>query len=168
MTLLDFLAESITQVSFFLLAVFITPRHVKVPKGWGGGKKKAQAVVYATTTACALCFYLSQRSSLCVCVRRLLLDVTVTVHEAVYATSGINELALTGVEWVRSAGDFYLYYRIGLAFELYGVVGLASRTCEEHVAVGHILEYYWTIILWVEVFLHFVCFLCHAGNRRAG
>ena len=86
---------------------------------------------------------------------RLLLDVTVTVHEAVNATSGINELALTCVEWVRSARDFYLYYRIGLAFKFYGVVSLASRTCEEHVTIGHILEYYWTIILWMDIFLHF-------------
>ena len=33
----------------------------------------------------------------------LLLQLTVTVHEAVYATSCINELALTCIEWVRGA-----------------------------------------------------------------
>ena len=33
----------------------------------------------------------------------LLLQVTVAVHEAVNATCCINELALTCVEWVRSA-----------------------------------------------------------------
>ena len=33
----------------------------------------------------------------------LLLQVTVAVHEAVNATCCIDELALTGVEWVRGA-----------------------------------------------------------------
>ena len=55
----------------------------------------------------------------------LLLQLTVTVHEAVYATSCINELALTCIEWVRSARDFNLYYWISLAFELNSVVSLA-------------------------------------------
>lgn len=33
-------------------------------------------------------------------VLNLLLDVTVTLLEAIYATCGINELALTSIEWV--------------------------------------------------------------------
>lgn len=36
-----------------------------------------------------------------VSILSLLLDVTVTLLEAVNATCGINELALTGIEWVR-------------------------------------------------------------------
>ena len=90
MTLLDFLAESITQVSFFLLAVFITPRHVKVPepraldahgvrrrcprlghsmpKGWGGGKKKSASRCicnYNCLRFVLLSF--SEKLSLCMC-----------------------------------------------------------------------------------------------------
>lgn len=36
-----------------------------------------------------------------VSILSLLLDVTVTLLEAINATCGINELALTGIEWVR-------------------------------------------------------------------
>ena len=57
----------------------------------------------------------------------LLLQLTVTVHEAVYATSCINELALTCIEWVRSARDFNLYNWISFALEFYCVVCLACR-----------------------------------------
>lgn len=55
----------------------------------------------------------------------LLLQLAVTVHEAVYATRCINELALTCVEWVRGARDFNLNNWISLALELYSVVSLA-------------------------------------------
>ena len=55
----------------------------------------------------------------------LLLDVAVTLLEAIHATCGIDKLALTCVEWVRGVRDFYLYYRIGLALEFYCVVSLA-------------------------------------------
>lgn len=55
----------------------------------------------------------------------LLLQLSVTAHEAVNATSSINELALTCVEWVRGARDFNLYNWISLALEFYSVVSLA-------------------------------------------
>ena len=54
----------------------------------------------------------------------LLLDIAVALLEAIHATCCVHELALTCVEWVRGVRDFYLYYRIGLAFEFYGVVCL--------------------------------------------
>ena len=82
----------------------------------------------------------------------LLLQLSVAVHEAVYATCCINKLALACVEWVRSVRDFYLHYRISLSLKLDSVVCLAGRACEEHIAVRHILEYYRTIVLWVDTF----------------
>ena len=89
----------------------------------------------------------------------LLLQLAVAVHEAVYATSCVDELALACVEWVRSAGDFDLYHWVSLALKLYCVISLACRLAEEHVAVGHILEHYGTVVLWMNTFFHFLFFI---------
>ena len=94
--------------------------------------------------------------ALLACAVCLLARLAVTAHELVNATSGVDELRLTSVEGVRSAGNFKLHYGVGLAFKFYGVVGLASGTREEHVAVAHVFENYGTIVLGMDSFFHFV------------
>lgn len=66
--------------------------------------------------------YILDKKDIC-----LLLQLTVAVHEAVNTTGRINELALTGVERVGSAGDFYLEHRVSFAFKFYCLCGLACR-----------------------------------------
>ena len=66
---------------------------------------------------------------------RLFLTVTVTAHELINTTGCVNQLRLTGVERVRSAGDFQLYQWISFAFELDSLFSIYSRTRQEHVAV---------------------------------
>ena len=66
---------------------------------------------------------------------KLLLDLAVAVHEAIDATGGIDERALTRVEGVRGVRDFNLYHRVGFAFKFHGVVGLCGRFRQEHIAV---------------------------------
>ena len=95
--------------------------------------------------------------ALLACAVCLLARLAVTAHELVNATSGVNELRLTSIEGVRSARDFELYYGVGLAFKFYGVVGLASGTREEHVAVAHILEDNRAIIFGMDTLFH--CFV---------
>ena len=94
--------------------------------------------------------------ALLACAVCLLARLAVTAHELVNATSGVDELRLTSVEGVRSARDFKLHYGVGFAFKFYGVVGLASGTREEHVAVAHVFENYGTIVLGMDSFFHFV------------
>ena len=45
----------------------------------------------------------------------LLLNLTVAAHEAVNATGGVNERALTRVEGVRGVRDFDFYHRVSFA-----------------------------------------------------
>ena len=89
-----------------------------------------------------------------VCV--LLAGLCVAAHELVYATCSVHQLVLAGVEGVRCAGDFQLDYGILLTFKLYGFCCLAGRATQEHVAIAHVLEYYWTVILGMKSFFHFV------------
>ena len=56
-------------------------------------------------------FYINRR------VRLLLQCFAVTAHELVHTTSCVDQLCLTGVEWVRSVRDLKLDQRIGLTFE---------------------------------------------------
>ena len=84
-------------------------------------------------------------------------SLTVAAHELINTTSGVDELALTGVEGVRSA----------FAFEFYGVISLCGRTRKEHIAVGHVLEHDGAIVFWMNTFFHFcllllivICSLC--------
>ena len=49
---------------------------------------------------------------------RLLLIFSVAAHELIYTTSGVNQLRLTCVEWVRGTRNFQLEYWIGFALEL--------------------------------------------------
>ena len=44
-------------------------------------------------------------------------SLTVAAHELINTTSGVDELALTGVEGVRSARNFNLYHRVSFAFD---------------------------------------------------
>ena len=58
---------------------------------------KVRANVYATTFVRTLYVFKSND------IYRLLLQLTVTAHEAVNATCCIDKLTLTSVEWVRGA-----------------------------------------------------------------
>ena len=51
-------------------------------------------------------------------------SLTVAAHELINTSSGVDELALTSIERVRGAGDFYFYHRVSFAFEFYCVVSL--------------------------------------------
>ena len=85
----------------------------------------------------------------------LLRSLTVAAHELIDTTCGVNELALTCIERVRGARDFYFYHWVSFAFELYGIICLCSRLRKEHIAVGHILEYDGAIVFWMNTFFHF-------------
>ena len=87
--------------------------------------------------------------------RVLLLQLTVTVHEAVYATGCINQLTLARIERMRGAGDFNLDHRISFSFKLYSLVALACGLRQEHITVGHIFEYDGAIVVGMNTFFHF-------------
>ena len=89
----------------------------------------------------------------------LFLCASVAAHELIYATCGVNQLALTSVEGVRGVTDFQLVEGIGLAFELNSFSSLGGRTAQEHVAIAHVLEYNGTIILGMKSLFHFVFLL---------
>jgi hypothetical protein len=55
---------------------------------------------------------------------------------------------------VRGVRDFQLNYRISLALELNGIVGLASRAAQEHIAVAHVLEHNSTIVFGMNALFH--------------
>ena len=90
---------------------------------------------------------------------RLLAGLCVAAHELVHATSGVHQLVLTCVEGVRGVRDFQLYYGVFLTFEHNGVVCLAGRTAQEHVAIAHVLEHNGTIILGMKSF--FISFIIY-------
>ena len=85
----------------------------------------------------------------------LLRSLTVAAHELINASCGVDKLALTCVEGVRAAGDFYFYHRVSLAFELHCVIRLRSRPRKEHIAVGHVSEHDGAIVFWMNSFFHF-------------
>ena len=86
-------------------------------------------------------------------------SLTVAAHELINTTSGVDELALTSVEGVRSARNFNLYHGVSFAFEFYGVICLCGRTRKEHIAVGHVLEHDGAIVFWMNTFFHFYLLL---------
>ena len=86
---------------------------------------------------------------------RLLASASVAVHELIDTTGGIDELALTGIEGVRAAGDFQLHNGVGLAFELHGVCCLGGGAAEEHIAIAHVLEHHGAIVVGMNTLLHF-------------
>lgn len=88
-------------------------------------------------------------------------SLTVAAHELVYATCSIHELALTGIEGVRGARDFDFNHWVSFAFEFYGVISLCGRTRKEHIAVGHVLEHDGAIVVWMNTFFHFNCYLLY-------
>jgi len=98
--------------------------------------------------------------------------LTVAAHELVDATSGVDELALTSIERVRGAGDFYFYHRVSFAFEFYCVVSFCCRLREEHIAVGHVLKHDGAIVFGMNTFFHFEfninvnCSNFHFGLQR--
>ena len=81
--------------------------------------------------------------------------LTVAAHELVDASSGVDELALTSVERVRAARDFYFYHRVSFAFEFYGLCCSCSRLRKEHIAVGHVFEHDGAIVFRMNTFFHF-------------
>jgi hypothetical protein len=85
----------------------------------------------------------------------LLAHASVAVHELVDASGGVDELALTGVEGVRAAGNFQFHYGVFFSLKLHCLRGFAGALREEHVAVAHVLEHYRAIILRMNVFFHF-------------
>ena len=117
--------------------------------GDGVETKKVRANAYATTLERTLIGLIYSKDI-------LLLQLTVAVHEAVYATCSVDQLVLTRIERVRSARDFDLYHWISLAFKLYCIICLSCRLCKEHIAVGHIFEYDGAIVFWVNTLFHFV------------
>jgi len=82
-------------------------------------------------------------------------SLTVAAHELINTSSGVDELALTSVERVRGAGDFYFYHRVSFAFEFYCIVSLCCRLREEHIAVGHVLKHDGAIVFGMNTFFHF-------------
>ena len=92
---------------------------------------------------------------------RLLACLGVAAHELIYAAGGIYQLRLTRVEGVRGAGDFQLDEGISLAFELNGLVGLASGAAEEHIAIAHVLEHDGAIVFGMDVLLHVFILYCY-------
>ena len=103
---------------------------------------------------------------------QLLAAAGVAAHELVDATSGVNELALTGVEGVRAGGDFELHYGISLAFELHGVVRLGGGAAQEHVAITHVLEHDGAIVVGMNTLFHCLKILlpglCTGGEYLSG
>ena len=81
--------------------------------------------------------------------------LTVAAHELINTSSGVDELALTSIERVRGAGDFYFYHRVSFAFEFYCIVRLCCRLREEHIAVGHVLKHDGAIVFGMNTFFHF-------------
>ena len=66
----------------------------------------------------------------------LLKELLVLAVELINTAGGIDEFHLTGVERVRSAGDFELHERVFVAvFPLDGVLGVDGRARQE----GHIV-----------------------------
>ena len=57
-----------------------------------------------------------------------LVTVTITAHELINTSGCIDQLRLTSVERVRSAGDFQLYQRISFAFELDSLLSIYCQT----------------------------------------
>ena len=89
----------------------------------------------------------------------LLSSLTVAAHELVDTSGGVHELALTGVERVRAAGDFNFNHWVRLTFEFHGVIALCSGLRKEHIAVGHVTEHDGAIVVGMNSFFHFFLFL---------
>ena len=103
----------------------------------------------------------------------LLRCLTVAAHELINTSSGVDELALTSIERVRGAGDFYFYHRVSFAFEFYCIIRLCCRLREEHIAVGHVLKHDGAIVFGMNTFFHFEfninnvnCSNSHFGLQR--
>ena len=70
----------------------------------------------------------------------LIVALCVTAHKLINATSGIYQLNLTCVEWVRCVGDFHLIHGIGFAVHLDGLLCRNGGPAQKHVVVRHILK----------------------------
>ena len=75
-------------------------------------------------TLCLKLFYIYNK----VYILLLRSALSIAAHEAVNTTCCVNELALTGIERVRGARDFYFYHRVSFAFKFYCIISLACRT----------------------------------------
>ena len=85
----------------------------------------------------------------------LLEELLVLAVELVNATGAVDELHLTRVEGVRSAGDFKLHQRIFVAvFPLDGLLCVDGRARQKGHVIRHIFENNQSVILGVNVFFH--------------
>lgn len=85
----------------------------------------------------------------------LLVAVAVAAHELVYAACGIDKLLLTGEEGVRCAGDLKFYEGIGYAIHFDCLLGGYGGTSDEDLVIGHVLEYYFTVVGRMDICFHF-------------
>ena len=65
----------------------------------------------------------------------LLVFLAVAAIEFINAAGGVDELHLTSVERVRCVRNLDLYYRVLNTFDSDGLLGVGTRTCNEHVVV---------------------------------
>lgn len=102
---------------------------------------------------------------------RLLAAVLVTVAELVHPTSGVHQFHLTGVEGVAYGGDFHLDQGIFNPLNFDGLARVSARTRNKIILGTHVLEYTGTVIVWMNVFLHFLICLwlgfCPSQKRAA-
>jgi len=88
----------------------------------------------------------------------------VAVHKLIYATSCIDQLHLTRIKRVGSAGNFKFDQRIfNSIFQFYSLFGGSCRFCYKGEFIGHVLECDKPVVLWMYIFLHrFIVFDSHA------
>lgn len=72
--------------------------------------------------------------------------VSVTAAEFVHTAGGIDEFLFSGEEGVRGAGDFKLHEGIFFTVDFNSLLGGYGGTSDEDFVVGHVFEYYLTII----------------------
>ena len=93
-------------------------------------------------------------------------SVLVTVHELIYATSSVNQLAFASVEWVRRARNFEFYQRISYPINVDGFLRSYCRTGDKYIFVRHVFKCYGTIAFWVNSLFHLLFFLKKLRRER--
>ena len=67
--------------------------------------------------------------------KKLFLSVLVSLIEHINSSSGVDNLGLAGVEWVRCVGNLDLNERVGNTFDLKSLLGVHAGACDEHYLV---------------------------------
>src|SRR5574344_2892708 len=75
---------------------------------------------------------------LCQTKKLFLIVFLVSAVELIYTSGCIYKLHLTSKEWVRRAGDLYLYQRVGLAVYINCLFGCLTTSCDKHLIIRHI------------------------------